>query len=38
MKYTDEIGSGAIIYVPGLIRIDLPIQKLARGKLSVVIT
>jgi hypothetical protein len=31
MKYADEIGSGAIMYMPRLIKIGSGIQKLIRG-------
>jgi hypothetical protein len=31
MKYTVEMGSGAIIYIPSFIKIGLGIQKLIRG-------
>jgi hypothetical protein len=31
MKYTVEMGSGAMIYTPSFIRIDSVIQKLIRG-------
>jgi hypothetical protein len=31
MKYAVEMGSGAMIYIPGFIKIGLGIQKLTRG-------
>jgi hypothetical protein len=31
MKYAIEMGSGAMIYIPSLIKIDLGIQKLMGG-------
>jgi hypothetical protein len=31
MKYAVEMGSGALIYIPGFIRIGLGVQKLIEG-------
>jgi hypothetical protein len=34
MRYTVEMGSGAMIYIPGFIKIGSGIQKLIRGGLT----